>query len=251
METTKQHGWLYSQLFTNWKKFEVIYVTALILLQIAVYLIAPDTIVGMISGIAGVLCLVYGMKGRKITFIFGIIQTIAMTYIAWISHAYGSFAMGIIYVVSQPIGWIMWGKDEATRSFQQRTRNLIFAGAFVAWIIGWVVLAMLHGQLPYFDSINFVVSLIAQLLYILKYTENWSLWIIVNIANMIYWSLLVWEGLTDRTQLGSVGASLSQVALQFALLFNSVYATRVWARGEADYEGGIGKSHAEDNTRVN
>ena len=28
-----QHNWFYSQLFTNWKRFEVIYVTILILLQ--------------------------------------------------------------------------------------------------------------------------------------------------------------------------------------------------------------------------
>lgn len=53
-----------------------------------------------------------------------------------------------------------------------------------------MIFAHLKGQLPYFDSINFVVSLIAQLLYILKYKENWSLLIVVNIANLAYWSIL-------------------------------------------------------------
>lgn len=53
-----------------------------------------------------------------------------------------------------------------------------------------MIFAHLEGQLPYFDSINFVVSLIAQLLYILKYKENWSLLIVVNIANLAYWSIL-------------------------------------------------------------
>ena len=99
METAK-HGWLYSQLFANWKQFEVKYVSLLILLQVVVYAISPDSPVGMISGIGGVLCLVYGMKGRKISFVFGFIQCVSMTYIAWISHAYGSFAMDIVYVIS-------------------------------------------------------------------------------------------------------------------------------------------------------
>lgn len=31
-----RHGWWYNQLFTNWKKFEVIYVSVLIALQVLV-----------------------------------------------------------------------------------------------------------------------------------------------------------------------------------------------------------------------
>lgn len=111
----------------------------------------------------------------------------------------------------------------------------------MAWAIGWWILATVHGQLPYFDSINFVVSFIAQILYILKFEENWSLWIVVNLANIIYWGILAVQVMTGATHIGSLGANLSQVALQAALLFNSVYATKVWSSGEADNEGGTGK----------
>lgn len=38
--------------------------------------------------------------------------------------------------------------------------------------------------------------------------------------------------------IGTFGGDLSQIALQAALLFNSIYATKVWASGEADNEGG-------------
>lgn len=241
METEKQHGWWFNQLFTHWKPFEVTYVTILVLIQIGVYFIAPDSWIGMVSGVAGTLCLVYGMKGRKISFIFGIVQCLAMTYVAWISHAYGSFAMDIFYVISQPIGWFMWGHDEATHTFKAETRRWLFIGAFIAWLIGWWVLSMLHGQLPYFDAINLVVSVIAQILYILKYQENWSLWIVVNSANIIYWGILSVQTVMGITTIGTLGANLSQVALQAALLFNSLYATKVWARGEANNEGGAGK----------
>ncbi|HFI0214556.1 TPA: nicotinamide riboside transporter PnuC [Streptococcus suis] len=225
----KTESGIMKELFSDWKPFEVGYVAILILLQIFAYIIAPDSIIGMISGITGVLCLVYGMKGRKITFLFGIIQCLAMTYIAFISQAYGSFAMNIIYVISQPIGWFMWGQDEAIRSFTKKQRKTIFIGAFFAWLIGWAVLAMLQGQLPYFDSINLVVSLIAQTLYIFKYRENWSLWIIVNIANVLYWIILTVQFMIGQTEIGTLGGNLSQVALQTALLFNSIYATKVWS----------------------
>ncbi|EMF0437218.1 nicotinamide riboside transporter PnuC [Enterococcus sp. C57] len=223
------HSWLYNQLFLDWKKFEVIYCLVLITLQLLVYAIAPDSLVGMLSGVTGIMSLVYGMKGRRVAFIFGTIQCIAMTYIAWISHAYGSFSMDIIYVISQPIGWFMWGNDESVHQFSNKMRQLIFFGAFIAWLMGWFILSQVNGQLPYFDSINFVLSFIAQILYILKYRENWSLWIIVNLANLIYWSVLTIQILNGDTAIGTLGANLSQVALQAALLFNSIYATKVWA----------------------
>ena len=236
--TTTSNNWLYNQLFTNWKTFEIFYVLCLLLVQIAVFIAVPDSTIGMISGICGVLCLVYGMKGRKISFLFGVIQCIAMTYVAWISQAYGSFAMGIVYVISHPIGWYLWGKTQETKSFAPGTRKKVCAIAILAWAIGWFILAQLGGQLPYFDSINFVISFIAQILYIFKYNENWSLWIFVNIANIIYWSALSIQTLTGDTTVGSLGANLSQVALQAALLFNSIYATKVWSSGEANNEGG-------------
>lgn len=182
--------------------------------------------------------LVYGMKGRKISFIFGFIQCVAMTYVAWISHAYGSFAMDIVYVISQPIGWYLWGRQQATHSFRPGTRKKVFFGAFLAWAAGWWVLAGVGGQLPYFDSINFVISFIAQVLYVLKYNENWSLWIFVNIANFVYWSILSVQMMMGDNTIGTLGANLSQVALQAALLFNAVYAQKVWNSGEADNEGG-------------
>ncbi|EOS7744204.1 nicotinamide mononucleotide transporter, partial [Enterococcus hirae] len=213
------HSWLYNQLFLDWKKFEVIYCLGLITLQLLVYAIAPDSLVGMLSGVTGIMSLVYGMKGRRVAFIFGTIQCIAMTYIAWISHAYGSFSMDIIYVISQPIGWFMWGNDESVHQFSNKMRQLIFFGAFIAWLMGWFILSQVNGQLPYFDSINFVLSFIAQILYILKYRENWSLWIIVNLANLIYWSVLTIQILNGDTAIGTLGANLSQVALQAALLF--------------------------------
>lgn len=83
--------------------------------------------------------------------------------------------------------------------------------------------------------------MIAQVLYILKYQENWSLWIVVNTANILYWGILSVQVFLGISKVGSLGANLSQVALQAALLFNSLYATKVWASGEADNEGGAGK----------
>lgn len=227
METEDQQSW-FAQLFKGWTKFETGYILILLAIQVIAYAVVPDSVIGMMSGIMGVLCLVYGMKGRRITFVFGFIQCVAMAYIALKAHAYGAFAMDIVYVISQPIGWYLWGNDEAVNSFKKSTKQKLFIGAFIAWLIGWFILSGMGGQLPYFDSVNLVISLIAQTLYIFKYKENWSLWIFVNIANLLYWSILTYQAMTGKTDIGSIGVYLSQVALQSALLFNSVYANKVW-----------------------
>ncbi|WP_199663243.1 hypothetical protein [Mitsuokella sp. AF33-22] len=58
------------------------------------------------------------------------------------------------------------------------------------------------------------------------------------IANFLYWSILSVQMMMGDNTIGTLGANLSQVALQAALLFNAVYAQKVWSSGEANNEGG-------------
>ncbi|WP_303105870.1 hypothetical protein [uncultured Mitsuokella sp.] len=58
------------------------------------------------------------------------------------------------------------------------------------------------------------------------------------IANFLYWSILSVQMMMGDNTIGTLGANLSQVALQAAPLFNAVYAQKVWNSGEANNEGG-------------
>lgn len=233
-QTERTHGWWYEQLFTDWKPFEIFYTICLVLLQLAAYLWIPSSLMGIASGIFGVLCLVYGMKGKNVTFVFGILQYFAMGYIAITTHAYGSVAIDIFYVFSQPVGWYFWVINDKVRFFSTKMRVVIGIISVIAWIGGWIVLAHVQGQLPYLDSINFVISFIAQVLFIFKFQENWALWIVVNGAGFIYWLILAIRTFNGQTGLGTLGDIVSQVALQLALLFNAVYAYRQWSNGSAN-----------------
>lgn len=166
---------------------------------------------------------VYGMKGRNVTFVFGVLQYIAMGYIAITTHAYGSFAIDVLYVISQPIGWYFWIINHKIRAFTPQMRWVIIAISVISWLVGGIFLAHVNGQLPYLDSVNFVVSFIAQVLFIFRFQENWMLWIVVNGAGLIYWAILAYWTFNGQSGLGSLGNNVSQVALQFALLFNAIY----------------------------
>lgn len=219
------------QLFGGWTNFEIFYITSLLWIQVAVYIIAPDSYVGMISGIAGVLAVVLGMKGRKLNFIFGVIQCAAMAFIAFKVHSYGYFIMSLVYLISMPIGFLLWGKneDKTVKFLSSLQLIILLCAAIVAWYICGLILEQIDGQLPYLDSLNLIIPLIAQALYVLKYKENWILWIVVNIVSFCYWIVLAYQVLEGCADEGTtLGASLSQMALQGALLFNSIYALIIW-----------------------
>ena len=95
IQTERQHNWWDSQLF-NWKKFEISYISVLLLLQFLAYAIVPDSPIGC-SWCSRCTLFSLWIKGRKISFIFGTVQCIAMTYIAWISHAY--YLRWILYML--------------------------------------------------------------------------------------------------------------------------------------------------------
>ena len=48
--------WIKNEFWNGYSLYERVFMISLILLQVVMYVIAPDTIIGMICGIAGVIC---------------------------------------------------------------------------------------------------------------------------------------------------------------------------------------------------
>ena len=55
---------LKEEFLSGWKPFEVAWVVIFLAAQIIAYVLAPDSPLGMISGIAGILCVVLVSKGK-------------------------------------------------------------------------------------------------------------------------------------------------------------------------------------------
>ena len=55
---------LKEEFLSGWKPFEVVWVVIFLAAQIIAYVLAPDSPLGMISGIAGILCVVLVSKGK-------------------------------------------------------------------------------------------------------------------------------------------------------------------------------------------
>ena len=67
---------LKEEFLSGWKPFEVAWVVIFLAAQIIAYVLAPDSPLGMISGIAGILCVVLVSKGKISNYFFGLILLI-------------------------------------------------------------------------------------------------------------------------------------------------------------------------------
>ena len=120
----------------------------------------------------------------------------------------------------------MWKKNlkEGTNVVMKRMKTFTIArwlalAGVLTWIYG-VVLSTLPGQnTPFFDSCSTVLSVIAMLMMMYRYREQWILWIIVDIVSVAMW--------TYRLNSGVEGAP-AMLVMWSAYLINACYGWYKW-----------------------
>ena len=100
---------LKEEFLSGWKPFEVAWVVIFLAAQIIAYVLAPDRPLGMISGIAGILCVVLVSKGKISNYFFGLIFAYTYFYVSWGNNFLGEMNTALyVYIPSQFIGYFMW-----------------------------------------------------------------------------------------------------------------------------------------------
>ncbi len=90
----------------GWKPFEVAWLSLFLIAQIVIYIQNPDSILGMISGISGILCVVFVSKGKVSNYFFGLIFAYTYFYVAWQANLSRRDEYGIVCVYSRTIYWL-------------------------------------------------------------------------------------------------------------------------------------------------
>lgn len=196
-------------------------------------------ILGSLTGIAGVLCVVLVAKGSIWNYLFGLVNVSLYAWISFKTGLYGDAALNALYYVPmQFIGWWQWRKRGAATSraastepdhdVRVRARRMsglqrvvlaLFSAALV--FAGGLLLERLGDPQPYKDSATTVLSIIAQALMALAFMEQWALWIITNVISVAMWSVCVARG--------EEHAGLMVIMWLFYLL-NSLNGLRVWLK---------------------
>jgi nicotinamide mononucleotide transporter len=214
--------WLKNEFITGYNKFEHIFLLAMVLLQVIMYCIVPDTAIGMVCGIAGVICVVLTAKGKISSYVFNFIQTVTYMIICWNAGLYLEWGEQIFCFCACIYGIFAWKKNMSTEQTVIAKKFkwwqwLVVAGVTAVTTIGLGYFAdiVLNSTLSYLDAFTVALAIIGQMLMTWRYREQWAMWIIINVTSLVMFTIL---------------QNWSMVAMYIAWTINAIYGWLNWTK---------------------
>lgn len=185
--------------------------------------------IGAICSITGVLCVVLVAKGKISNFAFGLVNVALYVYLAYTWKLYGEVMLNALYYLPiQFIGYFTWKKKMSVETGTVKAKTMsgtqlvILAISSAVAVIAYAqVLIKLGGNTPYLDSTSTVLSVIAQLLMLMMFAEQWLLWIVVNVVSVAMWFVPAMTG---------DAAAISMTIMWAAYLINAIYGYYNWRK---------------------
>ena len=151
------------------------------------------TVVNFISAVCGVICIFFTAKANISNFLFATVNTVvyAIYLVYW--HIWGTAALEIIfYIPMNFVSWYFWAKHrdpeitQKTKSKRLTILQNIVCAAIVAGIavICHMILVKLNGEVPWFDAFTLSIGIVATILELLRFSEQYVWWIITDIVSV-------------------------------------------------------------------
>ena len=218
--------WIKNEFWNGYNWFERMFMFAMVLLQVIMYCIAPDTPIGMVCGISGVICVVLTAKGKISSYLFNFIQMITYMIICWNARLFLEFGEQIFYFGACILGVFLWKKnmkknDDGTEQVIAKKFKpwhwmaTIIVTAVTTILLGTFGDSILGSTLPYLDAFTVALAVIAQLLMVWRYREQWAIWIVINISSLVMFVML---------------KQWSMVAMYVAWTINAFYGWYNWSK---------------------
>ena len=221
----KAFNYLKREMWDGFSIYEKLFMWGTVLLQIIVYIIAPDSWYGIVAGIAGCISVILTAKGRWLMYPIGFIQNFTYTILAFQNMFYGEVAEQVFYVVTMIWGMVAWAKnmnikEDGTKEVKTRKFTLIewllSIIATIAATFGFgLFLEHIGAAQPYTDAATNVMALFAQIMMVKRYREQWIWWIIIDILCIKMWA---------------VAGNWSMVAMYVAWTINCLYGWYNWTK---------------------
>ena len=234
---TKISTWLKNELWTGYTVFEKLFLVSMLLLQIIVYIIVPDTVIGIISGISGVISVVLCAKGKISFYYIGFVQTISYLYLAYTNKLYGEVIENIFYLVTMVWGIFLWKKnmqknddgtsDVKAKKFTPLQWSLSIILTLLATYFVGLWLESIGSNEAYLDAATNVMSIFAQLLMIWRFREQWIWWIVIDVICVVMWARI---------------GNWSMVAMYISWIINAAYGWYNWSKLNKAQNGPLEKA---------
>ena len=187
--------------FKQLKWYEIIMIIIMVIIaSIAVVeaIVHPETstnplwltIINFISAICGIMCIFFCAKANISNFIFAVVNTFVYAIFLWYHKIYGTFALEVLFY--QPvnfISWYIWAKHRDEKLVEKTKakkltvlQNVLSTAAIViGGIIYHAILVKLGGTVAWLDAFTLSIGIIAVILEMLRYKEQYFWWIVTDI----------------------------------------------------------------------
>jgi len=222
---------LVKRYFSDWDLYEKIWLFLFTFIIIGLSVYWKDSLIGILASLTGIWCVVLIAKGKIANYYFGIINVLAYAYVAFNQQYYGEVMLNMFYFFPmQFIGIYLWKKKSLSTKkdavkvvyMTNKQRILWSAITIVTTILYGFVLKKLGGNLPFIDSSSTVMSVIAMILMVFVFVEQWVLWILVDIVSIIMWVAVMMNG----------GSDVAVLVMWIAYLVNAIYGLYNWIKLE-------------------
>lgn len=186
------------EFFADWSLLEKAWLAFVLIFQTVAWIISKDSWFMLAMTLSSSLNLVLGAKGKIAGLYFAIINSLLYSISCLEIPLYGEVMYNILYSIPvSAAAIIMWKKNSANDG-QVKFRNMTpkFAlfttiGTIAATFLYAEMLVWMGGNFAFMDSLTTVVAVIASMLYLLRYSEQWLMWVIVNALSILMW-VMVW-----------------------------------------------------------
>lgn len=193
----KIKNWILKNFWNGYTLFEKLFLLLGVALQIGVFIIAPDSPLNIIAGLAGVVSVVMCAKGRTMFYFVGFIQTITYLFLAWQNQFYGEVIENIFYLVTMIWGIFLWKKNEVKNTdgtedvIAKKFTPLQWVLSIVATVIATTLMGCcldcIGSAQAYTDAATNVMAIFAQLLMVWRFREQWIWWFVIDIFCIKMW----------------------------------------------------------------
>lgn len=187
----------------SWRLLEWMWMIAANAIILGVSIYFHDTAIGIIASVTGTMCVILTGMGRMSNYIFGTINIILYSIVAYKATYYGDVMLNLFYYLpTNIIGWFMWKKHinnengEVEKQKLSLKMEIIIGILSVAGILvyGYFLKNYTNDKLPYTDSMSTVLSIVAQILLLKRYMEQWIVWIVVDGVSIFMWVMAFFNG---------------------------------------------------------
>ena len=131
-----------------------------------------------------------GTTGKRIMWPWYGLSGVLYGWLFFNYDLYASASLQLFFIAAAIWGWFGWGpKGAQSQNLSWLWRVTVLNSGVLIWLAITPLLISLGATAAQPDSFGLVFSIIAQILMVLQFRENWVLWFVVNVVYVgLYWS---------------------------------------------------------------